>query len=89
MPKEKDHICCIPKIYKKSFENIGLFFSVESQKKIVPTITDFQAIRNYYEIIGVSDFDCNSELVTLSRMRAEFIDLKYSNHVKDTEKTGL
>jgi hypothetical protein len=47
MPAENELIRCIPKIYKRSFENLGLFFFVEAQKQIIPTITVAQAIRNY------------------------------------------
>lgn len=82
MPSEKEFTRLIPKIYKRKYEDLGMFFFVEGQKKIVPTITVFQAIKNYYDFIGIEDFDCNASLVTLSRIRAEFIDLKYNETTK-------
>jgi hypothetical protein len=80
MPKgrEQEFKECIPKIYKRNYETLGLFFFVEGQKQIIPTITVCQAIQNYYKFIGVEEYDYNSVLVTISRMRAEFIDLKYN-----------
>lgn len=79
MPKEKTLIKCIPKIYKRNFEGLGLFFFVEAQKQIVPAITIAQAIRNYYKFIQ-EDFDNEIAQVTFSRLRSEYIDLKYKEH---------
>jgi hypothetical protein len=82
MPREKEFTKCIPRIYKRSYEDIGMFFFVEGQKQIIPTITVFQAIKNYHDFIGVEEFDCNTATVTLSRIRAELIDLKYNETTK-------
>ena len=75
----KDNKCTklIPRIYKKKYEDIGMFFFVEGQKQIIPTITICQAIRNYYKFIGEQIYDENSSSVTLSRMRESFIDFNY------------
>jgi hypothetical protein len=83
MGKEKEFIRCIPKIYRRNYEDIGMFFFVEAQKQIIPAITVCQAINNYHKFIGVEDFDCNSAIVTLSRMRAELIDFNYENPKKN------
>jgi hypothetical protein len=81
MPGEKDLTKCIPKIYKRKYEDIGMFFFVEAQKQIVPTIKIYQAIRNYYKFISeeISDYDMPTLIVTLSQMRAEFIDMNFNN----------
>lgn len=77
MPKEKSLIKSIPKIYKRNFESLGLFFWVEAQKQIVPTVTIAQAIHSYYTMLG-EEYDCEIAQVNFSRMRAEFINLKFS-----------
>jgi len=75
----------IPHIYKMRYEQLGMFFFVEGQKQIVPTITLSQAIANYYKFIN-EQYDYNVAIVTLSRLRTEFIDLNYNkscnNHCK-------
>lgn len=86
MPREKEFNKCVPRIYKRAYEDIGMFFFVEGQKQIFPTITVYQAIRNYYEFVGIEEYDCNAATVTLSRMRAELIDLKYRKN--ETSKTN-
>lgn len=77
MPKEKSLIKSIPKIYKRNFESLGLFFWVEAQKQIVPTVTIAQAIHSYYAMLD-EEYDCEIAQVNFSRMRAEFINLKFS-----------
>lgn len=75
----------IHRMYKKNFESLGLFFWVEAQKKIVPTITMAQSIDSYYRFID-EPYDYNSAVVIISRMRSDCIDLNYDKKV--TSKTG-
>lgn len=77
MSKDNECTKLIPKIYKKKYEDLGMFFFVEGQKQIIPNITVWQAIKNYYRFIGQQIYDENSSLVTLSRMRKSFIDYNY------------
>ena len=70
----------IPKIYRKKYEDLSMFFFIEAQRQIVPTITNIQAIRNYYRFIKQDLYDINVACVTLSRMRAAFIDFNYEKH---------
>jgi hypothetical protein len=79
MPREKNLIKCIPKIYKRNFESLGLFFWVEAQKQVVPTITIAQAIHSYYTMLD-EEYDSEIAQVNFSRMRAEFINLKFNKH---------
>ena len=72
----------IPRIYKKRYEQLGLFFFVEAQKQIVPTITLSQAIANYYKFIN-EHYDRNVAIVTFSRLRADFIDINYTKACKN------
>lgn len=74
MPKglEKEFIKCIPRIYKKSAENIMLFTWVNAQRQIVPTITTEQSIWNYFKFVDIEDWDMESAVVTFSRLQKEF-----------------
>ena len=72
MPKEKEVTKCIPKIYKRNAENIGLFFFVNAQRQIVPTVTLQQAIYNYFRFTNIEDWDIESAMTTFSRLQKEF-----------------
>lgn len=77
MPTESDYAKCIPKLYRRKYEDIAMLFFVEGQKSVVPTITIEQALYNFAKFTKIDDFDVKSASVTLSRLRAEFIDLNY------------
>jgi hypothetical protein len=78
MPKEKAFTQSIPRIYKRRYEDVGMFFWIEAQLKIVPTITIEQALCSYFCFIGTEDYNLESAIVTFSNMRSEYIDLKYN-----------
>lgn len=82
MPPEKDFEKTIPKLYRRKYEDIGMLFFVEAQKSIVPTITIEQALYSYFRFIGADNFDVKCARVTYSRLKAEFIDLKYETSKK-------
>lgn len=71
MPKQTNEL--IPKIYKKTFETIGLFFWVEAQKKILPTITVRESIEKYLHYCG---YECDFEVArtTYERMKKEYLN---------------
>jgi hypothetical protein len=73
MPKEKDCTKLIPKIYKRNAENLGLFFFVNAQKQIIPTITLEQAIWNYFRFSDI-EWDMESARATFTRLQREFYD---------------
>lgn len=83
MPKEKESIKCIAKIYKRNYENLGMFFWVEAQKQLVPTITIAQAIKSYYSFIREC-YDLQVAVVIYSNIKAELIDLNYENTKKNS-----
>ena len=87
MPKENNCTKLIPSIYKKKYEDIGMFFFIEGQKQIIPTITIFKAIRNYYKFIGEDIYNENASRVIFSRMRESFIDLNYETAQKNSGHT--
>ena len=74
MPKEKPFMGCIPKIYKKNAENLGLFFWINAQKQIVPTITIEQAIWNYFRFTELEDWDVESARTTYERLQKDYFD---------------
>ena len=82
MPKEKESHRLIPKIYRRKYEDLSMFFWVLAQQKIIPTCTDEQALYSYFNYIKDEDFNIECARVTLSRMRAEFIDLNYNETSK-------
>ncbi len=76
MPKEKKLTQCIPKIYKRNAENIGMFFWVRAQKDLVPTITVVQSIRKFFIFTGISidEWDISCAEVTYYRLQEEFFE---------------
>ena len=85
MTRESDNP--IHRIYKKNFESLGLFFWVEAQKRLLPTITLAQSIDQYYKFIN-EPYDVNVAIVTVSRMRSEYIDMKYNDHCNGNSTGG-
>jgi len=84
MPKEKEHTKIIPRIYKRKYEDIGMFFYIEGQLKIVPTCTVEQSLCSYFRFVGIENYNLESAVVTFSKMRSEYIDLKYDEVTQKT-----
>lgn len=74
MPKEKEFKSTIAHIYKRNYEDIGMFFFVEAQRMIVPAVTIEQAIDNFFRYMGIKDFNHDSTVITYSRMKKEFFE---------------
>lgn len=74
MPKEKKYLTIIEKIYRRNYEDIGMFFYVEGQKHLVPAITIEQAIYNYFRYVGVDDFNIESTISTYTKLKNEFYE---------------
>lgn len=76
MPKgsEKELTKLIPRIYKKSAENLMLYTWVTSQRQIIPTITIEQSIWNFFKYAAIEDWDMESAVVTYARMQKEFYE---------------
>jgi hypothetical protein len=74
MPKEKLFTSLIARIYRRNYEDIGMFFYVEAQRDIVPAVTIEQAIDNYFRKIGVKDFNHDSAVATYSKLKREFYE---------------
>lgn len=76
MPKEKKLTGCIPNIYKRNYENVGLFFFVKAQRQIIPTITLEQSILNFFKFanIGIDEWDLESAMTTFQRLQKDYFD---------------
>jgi hypothetical protein len=76
MPKEREIKKPIPRFYKKTCENLGLFFFVKAQQQIVPTIQIEQGIMNYFRFIGVTldEWDMESAKSTYNHMQRDFYE---------------
>ncbi len=51
--EEKLFTSLIARIYRRNYEDIGMFFFVEAQRMIVPAVTIEQAVDNYFRYLGV------------------------------------
>jgi len=85
MPKEKSYLSIIQRIYKRNYEDIGMFFFVEAQRQIVPMVTIEQAIMNYFKYLRINDCNVESAITTYSRLKKEFYE---SAKTDRTERNG-
>ena len=74
MPKEKKYKSVIARIYKRSYEDIGMFFFIEGQRQVVPAVTIEQSIENYFRFMDIRDFNPESAMTTYSRIKKEFYE---------------
>jgi hypothetical protein len=74
MPKRKNCLKLIPKIYQQNAENIMLFAWVNAQKKIVPAITVEQAIWSYFKFVEIDDWDMDCAITTYHNMQKVFLE---------------
>ena len=72
MPKEKTYKGVIERIYKRNYEDIGMFFFVEAQRQLVPALSIERAIDNYFRYMGIKDFNHDSAMTIYGRMKKEF-----------------
>jgi len=72
MPKEKEYTKPIGKIYKRNYEDIGMFFFIEAQRQLVPCVSVEQAIFNFFRYCRIDDFNIESAQTIYSRMKKEF-----------------
>jgi hypothetical protein len=74
MPKEKNYTSLIARIYKRNYEDIGMFFFIEGQRQLVPAMTVEQAIYNYFRLMCIRDFNYESASTTYFRMKKEYYE---------------
>jgi hypothetical protein len=73
MPKDKEILKLIPTIYRKNFENLGIFFWVEAQKNIIPGITIEQSIVKFLKFADM-DLDIETALTIYQRLKKEYLN---------------
>lgn len=73
MPKQKETLRLIPKIYLKNFENLGIFFWVEAQKNLIPGITIEQSIQKFIKFADI-DIDIETALTIYGRLKKEYLN---------------
>jgi hypothetical protein len=78
MAKIKPILSIIPSIYRKNYEDIGLFFWIEAQRSLLPTLTIRQSIERYFEFIGI-DWDYECAETTYQRLRKDFLNVAEEN----------
>ena len=74
MPITKGPDKLIPKLYRRKYDDLGLYFFTEGQRTIMPAITLTKAIENYYRYIGEDDFDIQCAMTVIGKMKHEFFD---------------
>jgi hypothetical protein len=76
MPCEKGLNKLIPAIYKRSYEDIAMFFFVKGQMQLFPTLKLEQGIENFFRHTGISveEWDILSARQTYTRMQHDFFD---------------
>ena len=79
MPKEKDFLKVIPRIYKRNYEDLAMFFFVEAQRQIVPAITLEQGLFNFFRYCCVEDFNIDSAKTTYMRLKHEWYENAKAN----------
>jgi hypothetical protein len=86
MPANKILTKLIPRIYKYNYENLGLFFFVKGQLKILPTMSLEHAINNYFKFIDASpdDWDILSARTMYNRMQTDFYQCGKNETAKET-----
>lgn len=70
MPKRLNSI--IPEIYRKNFETISMFFWIEAQRNMLPTMTVINCIEKYFQYIGY-DWGLETAINSYTRMKNEFL----------------
>jgi hypothetical protein len=79
MPKIKTSEKIIPKIYRRKYEDIAMYFFVEGQRQIVPAVTIEQALYNFFRFAQDEDFNIESAIVTFQRLRGEYYEVAKAN----------
>lgn len=75
----------IPRIYKKSAENMLLYAWVKAQRQLIPTMTVEQAIWSYFKQFEIDDWDIECAVVTFCRMEKEY----YEDFKNETTKANI
>jgi len=76
MPREKESLKLIPKIYKRNYEDISMFFYVLALRKTISAMSIQKCLYMYFGEVGIDDYNIESAMTTFTRMQKEYIELK-------------
>jgi hypothetical protein len=90
MPVEKELTKLIPRIYKWNTESMALFFFVQAQKQLFPTIKLTLAINNFRRFMNISidEWDEQCMKTTYNRVLNDFIDFQYDIRMKEKHEAS-
>lgn len=74
MPREKSSEKLIPKIYRRKYEDLAMFFYIEGQRDILPALTIEKAMYNFFKKIREEDFNIESSMTTFVRIQKEYYE---------------
>lgn len=78
MPKDKRYKGLIPRIHKRKYEDIGMFFWIEGQRKLVPAATVEQCILQFFDYIQ-EDGNIESSISLYTKMKHEYYENAKTN----------
>lgn len=79
MPREKKFLKLIPRIYKRNYEDVGMYFWVEAQRDILPALTIDQSIERYFHYVCEEDYNLESAISTYSILKRNFYESSKTN----------
>jgi hypothetical protein len=74
MSREKLYEKLIPRIYKRKYEELGMYFFACGQRSVLPAISVEKALTNYFRFIGEEDYNMDSAMVTFFRLQKEYYE---------------
>lgn len=81
MPVTKQSDKLIPKIYRRNYDDIGLYFFVMGQRSIMPAVSIEKAVINYFRFIKEEDYNIESSMSTFVRLQNEFYESTKTNKI--------
>ena len=64
----------IPKIYRRNYEDIAMFFYVTGQRVILPALSIEKALYNFFKSVREEDFNIESARVTFQNLQKEYYE---------------
>ena len=72
MPKVRESQRLIPKLHRRNYEDISMYFFIIGQRSIMPAISVEKAMYNYFKYVGENEFNIESSMMTYFRMQKEY-----------------
>jgi hypothetical protein len=78
--KDKIYQKLIPRIYRRKYEDLAMYFFVVGQRTIIPAISVDKALYNFFKYVGEIDFNIESARVTFFKIQKEFYENSKTNN---------